>query len=108
MLGDTGLPRGVNAPPVQHPSPPPFLSELAGLDWRPALPVAPYRPRRTRRDKGSQEPLLAPELKARTGQAWGRVWLCQRGHDAWIARRHGTALLATDAAAMRTHSSGEV
>ena len=50
-----------------HASPQPFLPELAGLDWRPALPAAPYRLRRTRRDKDRQEPLLAPEPKARTG-----------------------------------------
>jgi len=50
-----------------HASPQPFLPELAGLDWRPALPAAPYRPRRMRRGEGRQEPLLPPEPKARTG-----------------------------------------
>lgn len=31
-----------------HQSPQPFLPELADLEWRPALPAVPYRPRRTR------------------------------------------------------------
>jgi hypothetical protein len=49
-----------------HASPQPFLPELADLEWRPALPAAPYRPRRARRGEGRQEPLLAPEPEART------------------------------------------
>jgi hypothetical protein len=47
-----------------HQSPQPFLPELADLDWRPALPAAPYRPRRTHRGEGRQEPLPAPEPEA--------------------------------------------
>jgi hypothetical protein len=41
-----------------HASPPPFLPELEGLDWRLAQRLAPYRARRKRRDEGTQERLL--------------------------------------------------
>jgi hypothetical protein len=48
-------------------SPQPFLPELEGLDWRPAQRLAPYRPRRPRRDDGRQERLPVPEPDAATG-----------------------------------------
>ena len=50
-----------------HASPQPFLPELAAVEWHPAQRLAPYRPRRKRRDGGTQEPLLAPETDAATG-----------------------------------------
>lgn len=50
-----------------HASPQPFLPELEGLDWRPAQRLAPYRPRRPRRDAGRQERLPVPEPDERAG-----------------------------------------
>jgi putative transposase len=50
-----------------HASPQPFLAPLDQTEWHPARRVAPYRPRRTRRAAGTQEPLLAPEPDATTG-----------------------------------------
>ena len=50
-----------------HASPQPFLPELEGLDWRLAQRLAPYRPRRPRRDAGRQERLPVPEPDAATG-----------------------------------------
>jgi hypothetical protein len=50
-----------------HASPQPFLPELADLDWRPAQRLAPYRPRRKRRDEATQARLLVPEHDAAIG-----------------------------------------
>ena len=50
-----------------HASPQPFLPELAETEWHPAQRLAPYRPRRKRRDEGTQARLLAPEPGAATG-----------------------------------------
>ena len=52
---------------TSHASPQPFLPELAGLDWHPAQRLAPYRPRRPRRNEGKQERLVVPEPDAATG-----------------------------------------
>ncbi|MGH2369448.1 MAG: hypothetical protein ACRDI2_14760 [Chloroflexota bacterium] len=60
--------REVNEPrffATDHASPQPFLPEMADLDWRPVQRLAPYQPRRPRRDEGRQEPLLAPEPASR-------------------------------------------
>ena len=53
---------------TKHASPQPFLPELAEVEWHPAQRLMPYRPRRQRRDKGAQEPLLAPETHAARGE----------------------------------------
>ena len=50
-----------------HASPQPFLPELADLDWRPAQRLAPYRPRRRRRDDGVQERLPVPQPDGQAG-----------------------------------------
>ena len=52
---------------TEHASPQPFLPEMAGLAWRPAQRLAPYRPRRQRRDAGRQERLPVPEPDAQAG-----------------------------------------
>jgi hypothetical protein len=52
---------------TDHASPQPFLPELADLDWRPAQRLAPYRPRRQRRDDGVQERLPVPESDGQAG-----------------------------------------
>jgi hypothetical protein len=53
--------------PTRYPSPQPFLPPLAEVDWHPARRLAPYRPRRTRRTGGTQEPLWGPEPDVQTG-----------------------------------------
>jgi hypothetical protein len=50
-----------------HASPQPFLPVLADLDWRPAQRLMPYRPRRPRRDPGTQAPLPVVARDAQTG-----------------------------------------
>jgi len=42
-----------------HASPQPFLAPLDETDWHPIQRLAPYRPRRTRRDNGYQASLFA-------------------------------------------------
>jgi hypothetical protein len=50
-----------------HASPQPFLPELTDVDWRPAQHLAPYRPRRQRRDDGRRERLPVAEHDAQAG-----------------------------------------
>lgn len=50
-----------------HASPQPFLPVLADLDWRPAQRLMLYRPRRPRRDPGTQVPLPVVARDAQTG-----------------------------------------
>jgi len=50
-----------------HPSPQPFLAPLGAVEWRPAQPVAPYRPPRRRGGKDKQERLFDGEDEVATG-----------------------------------------
>ena len=52
---------------TDHTSPQPFLAPLDEVEWHPAQRLAPYRPRRQRRDQGTQERLLVPEPDAAVG-----------------------------------------
>ena len=50
-----------------HASPQLFLPPLDEVEWHPAQRLAPYRPRRQRRDEGTQERLPVPEPGAQAG-----------------------------------------
>jgi hypothetical protein len=50
-----------------HASPQPFLPVLADLDWYPAQRLLPYRPRRPRRNPGTQVPLPVMARDAQIG-----------------------------------------
>jgi hypothetical protein len=52
---------------INHASPPPFLPPLDEAEWHPIQRLAPYRPRRPRREGGHQERLAVPEPDAATG-----------------------------------------
>ncbi len=63
-LRDVGEPRLFA---TDHASPQPFLPELAEVEWRHALLLAPYRPRAKRRHDGEQAPLFPILRDAATG-----------------------------------------
>ncbi len=62
--------REVGAPRLfatDHASPQPFPPPLEDIAWRPAQRLAPYRPRRRRRDEACQERLFVPGGDASVG-----------------------------------------
>ena len=55
--------------PTRHPSPQPWLPELAALDWHSALRLPRYRARPARRGIAAQIPLFPPPGEPQEAEA---------------------------------------